>query len=71
MSKKRVQLSVEASGYITVEMNDVHWRELDEEIACGDVDLDAVHGVNWDELINTLRFEVIEAEVVTKKRRRK
>jgi len=69
---KRVTLSVQATGYITAEMDTEQWREIDAKLADGDtIDLDEVHGVDWDSIVNELRFEVDDAEVVTAKRRRK
>jgi hypothetical protein len=70
--KVKVRLNIEMSGYVDIEMAEDSWKELDELLDDGDVDLQELpEGVtiNWNEAVNLLDGEVTEGEIVKEDRR--
>lgn len=62
----RVQLMVEASGLVDVEMTEAQIAELEARGEDFPINLDDVPGVNMDDVLNQLDFEVDDFHVVTK-----
>lgn len=63
----RVQLMVEASGLVDVEMTEAQIAELEARGDDFPINLDDVPGINMDDVLNQIDFEVDDFHVVKPK----